>query len=295
MNIQKYKILLRAVDTGSFTKAASQLNYTPSGITHMMNSIEEELGFTILKRSPKGVSLTKEGEKILPIVREIVKWEENLSQTTAEIRGAHYGTLALGSYSSIAAQWLPGIIKDFKKDYPNIRIKIMEGVWQEVAENLDRNVVDLGFMSYQEHTRYEWILLKEDPMLAILPPGHKRAGDASYPLCACMEEEIIMPASGHDFDVEQLFKKEHLKPEMSYETIENYSALSMIEKGIGMSIMNELITLGRTANVVKLPLDPPRSIYMGVACTDFAKLSPVGKIFMEYVLKTFPDRPDIAV
>lgn len=294
MNIQKYRILLRAVDTGSFTKAAAELNYTPSGVTHMMNSIEEELGFTILKRSPKGVSLTREGEKIIPIVREIVKQEENLAQTTAEICGAHYGTLTLGSYSSIAAQWLPGIIKDFKKDYPNIRIKIMEGVWQEVAENLDGNVVDLGFMSYQEHTRYEWILLKEDPMLAILPPGHKRAGDASYPLRACMEEEIIMPASGHDFDVEQLLKKEHLKPEMSYETIENYSALSMIEKGIGMSIMNELITLGRTADVVKLPLDPPRSIYMGVACTDFAKLSPVGKIFLEYVLKAFPDRPDAA-
>lgn len=294
MNIQKYRILLRAVDTGSFTKAAAELNYTPSGVTHMMNSIEEELGFTILKRSPKGVSLTREGEKIISIVREIVKQEENLAQTTAEICGAHYGTLTLGSYSSIAAQWLPGIIKDFKKDYPNIRIKIMEGVWQEVAENLDGNVVDLGFMSYQEHTRYEWILLKEDPMLAILPPGHKRAGDASYPLRACMEEEIIMPASGHDFDVEQLLKKEHLKPEMSYETIENYSALSMIEKGIGMSIMNELITLGRTADVVKLPLDPPRSIYMGVACTDFAKLSPVGKIFLEYVLKAFPDRPDAA-
>lgn len=289
MNIQKYKILLRAADTGSFTKAAAELNYTPSGVTHMMNSIEAELGFPILKRSPKGVSLTREGEKILPIVREIVKWEENLSQTTAEIRGAHYGTLVLGSYSSIAAQWLPGIIKTFKKDYPGIRIKIMEGVWQEVAENLDRNVVDLGFMSYQEHTRYEWILLKEDPMLAILPPNHKRAGDASYPLKACMEEEIIMPASGHDFDVEQLFQKEHLKPEMSYETIENYSALSMIEKGIGMSIMNELITLGRTADVVKLPLDPPRSICMGVACMDFHKLSPAARIFLEYVLKAFPD------
>ena len=125
MNIQKYKILLRAADTGSFTKAAAELNYTPSGVTHMMNSIEAELGFPILKRSPKGVSLTREGEKILPIVREIVKWEENLSQTTAEIRGAHYGTLVLGSYSSIAAQWLPGIIKAFKKDYPGIRIKIM--------------------------------------------------------------------------------------------------------------------------------------------------------------------------
>lgn len=289
MNIQKYKILLRAVDTGSFTKAAAELNYTPSGVTHMMNSIEEELGFPLLKRSPRGVCPTKEGEKILPIIREIVKWEENLVQTTAEIRGAHYGTLVLASYSSIASRWLPGIIRDFKKDYPNIRIKIMEGVWQEVAENLDRNMADLGFMSYQENTKYEWILLQEDPMLAILPLTHKRAKDASYPLSACLEEEIIMPASGHDFDVEQLFKKEHLKPEMSYETIENYSALSMIEKGIGMSIMNELITLGRTADVVKIPLDPPCSIHMGVACTDFTKLSPAARIFLEYVLKAFPD------
>ncbi|MCR4805723.1 MAG: LysR family transcriptional regulator, partial [Clostridia bacterium] len=48
MDTEKCKVLLKAVDLGSFTKAAEELGYTPSGVTHMMNALEEDLGVTLL-------------------------------------------------------------------------------------------------------------------------------------------------------------------------------------------------------------------------------------------------------
>ena len=66
MNIDKYRMLLEAVDTGSLSKAAEKFDYTPSGMVHIVNSLEQEFSFPILQRSNKGVSLTAEGSVSCP-------------------------------------------------------------------------------------------------------------------------------------------------------------------------------------------------------------------------------------
>ena len=78
MNVSKYKALLTAVDTGSFSSAARELGYTQSGLTHMMNSLEEELGVSILQRGYYGIKLTQAGERILPYIRSLVMSEDAL-------------------------------------------------------------------------------------------------------------------------------------------------------------------------------------------------------------------------
>ena len=78
MNISKYKVLLAAVDMGSFSAAASSLGYTQSGMTHMMNALEEEIGFPLLQRGYYGIKLTPLGERIIPRIRELVNCEEAL-------------------------------------------------------------------------------------------------------------------------------------------------------------------------------------------------------------------------
>ena len=65
MDTEKCKVLLRAVDTGSFTAAAEELGYTPSGVTHMMNALEEDLGIVLLRRSRSGVTLTEAGKELI--------------------------------------------------------------------------------------------------------------------------------------------------------------------------------------------------------------------------------------
>ena len=70
---KKLEALLMAVDLGSFTKAAEVMGYTQSGLTHMMNSLEREVGFTLLERGRGGVRLTKEGERVAPAIREFLQ------------------------------------------------------------------------------------------------------------------------------------------------------------------------------------------------------------------------------
>ena len=86
MSIKKYEVLLRVVELGSLTKAAEASGCSQSAVSHILNDLEEEFGFTILKRSRGGVQLTENGAKILPSIRGILNYNEQLSQTVAELQ-----------------------------------------------------------------------------------------------------------------------------------------------------------------------------------------------------------------
>lgn len=171
--------------------------------------------------------------------------------------------MTIAAYSSIATHWLPAVIRVFQQDYPHVSIRLMEGIWQEVSGWLDDRTADIGFFSYQEGMPYEWIPLAEDPMLALLPQGHPLADASAYPLKDCEKDDFIMPALGCDDDVEALFRHYGIVPKIRFTTMENFSAMSMVEQGLGISIMNQLITEGHICNVVKLPLGSARPNHQG--------------------------------
>lgn len=285
METARCRAFLAAAETGSFSRAAEVLRYTPSGVNQLVSALEKEVGFSLFSRSTKGVALTANGQLLLPVIREILHQEDRLFELSAQMNGLLIGTVTIAAYSSIATHWLPAVIRAFQQDYPHVEIKLMEGIWQEVSQWLEERTADIGFLSYQENMPFEWIPLAEDPMLALLPPDHPLAGEAAYPLINCQEDPFIMPALGCDDDVEALFRRNGIKPRIHFTTLESFSAMSMVEQGLGICVMNRLITEKYICNVVKLPLDPPAQITMGVALHSKVDVSPAVKMFLKYAVR----------
>lgn len=285
METARCRAVLAAAETGSFSRAAEVLRYTPSGVNQLVTAFENELGFSVFRRSTKGVSLTENGQLLLPTVREFLRQEDRLFELATEINGLLIGSVTIAAYSSIATHWLPAVIRVFQQDYPHVSIRLMEGIWQEVSGWLDDRTADIGFFSYQEGMPYEWIPLAEDPMLALLPQGQPLADASAYPLKDCEKDDFIMPALGCDDDVEALFRHYGIVPKIRFTTMENFSAMSMVEQGLGISIMNQLITEGHICNVVKLPLAPPAQITMGAALHSRVDASPAVKMFLKYAVR----------
>lgn len=285
METARCRAFLAAAETGSFSKAAEALSYTPSGVNQLVTALEKELGFPVFRRNTKGVTLTENGEMLLPAVREFLRQEDRIFELSAEMNGLLIGSVTIAAYSSIATHWLPAVISAFQQDYPQIRIRLMEGIWQEVSKWLDDRAADIGFLSYQEGMPYEWIPLAEDPMLALLPKDHPLAGAEAYPLKECANDRFIMPALGCDDDVTALFAKNGIVPNVQFTTLESFSVMSMVEQGLGMSVMNQLITEKRICDVVKLPLDPPSQITLGIALHSKADISPAVRMFLKYAVR----------
>ena len=100
MDTRKYEVIIKAAECGNLTKAGESFGYTQSGVSHMIKGVEEEFGFRIFMRGRDGVSLTTEGERVLPFLREIAKWNESLGQTVSAINGLIRGQLRIGSFTS---------------------------------------------------------------------------------------------------------------------------------------------------------------------------------------------------
>ena len=292
METARCKAFLYSAETGSFSRAAEKLNYTPSGVSQLVSAMEEDMGFPLLHRSRKGVRLTESGEKLLPAVRNFLQQEARIYQIAGEIRGLSVGEITIGTYPSISAHWLPQVIRRFQEKYPQIKINLRAGIQQEIREWLDESRADLAFFSYIEPMPYDWFPLAEDEMLAILPKTHPLADADRYPLKYLEEDGFIRPALGRDVDVVHMLEKNRLEPNIVFSTVENYAVLSMIENGLGMSVMNRLITRKWDCDVAMLPLDPPEKLTLGIAVPDWDQAPPAVRRFVELAVKMLSQAED---
>ncbi|MFQ8767580.1 MAG: LysR family transcriptional regulator [Oscillospiraceae bacterium] len=85
MDSKKLEILMTAIDLGSFSKASEVVGYTQSGLTHMVDSLERDIGLTLVRRDHNGITLTKEGETLIPSIREFLRANAKLENQIAAI------------------------------------------------------------------------------------------------------------------------------------------------------------------------------------------------------------------
>ena len=111
METAKIAALLAAAELGSISKAAENLGYTQSGVTHIVNSLEEEAGFPLLMRGNRGVRLTAEGERLAPLMRELVQTADRLEQELALTRGATPASPS-SCWRATAPRWRSGSAPD---------------------------------------------------------------------------------------------------------------------------------------------------------------------------------------
>lgn len=293
MNLLKAEIFIHAVDSGSLTRTAEVYGYTPSGISHMMSSFEDEVGFPLLQRSKTGVIPTPNAQRILPLLRTLIQHSEKFKETVCEINGLACGSLRIAAYSSIASQWLPQVISRYHKQFPQIRLHLFEGVWQEVEAYMQEQRADVGLYSYRPQITHQWIPLRSDRMIVAVPYEHPLAKLDSVQIEELKGESIIMPAYGEDVDVLDLLARHKLDLPFAFNTLENYSAMGMVEEGLGLMIANELITKGRTNHFKILPILPESDITLGIAVSPNSLQTPVVKHFVDICVEMLRD-PEFA-
>ena len=266
MERKKLEALLMAVDLGSFTKAAEVLGYTQSGLTHMMNSLEKEVGFTLLERGRSGVRLTEEGERIAPAVREFLQANARLDSVIEQVSSSRTEIIRVSAYASIAMHWLPGIIQRFREECPDVDVDIRMADHVDVPyELLAQGKMDAILVSPQDEGQYEWVHLADDPMFAVLPKDFDTQGMTAFPLAAFEARDFIMPSQGFDKDIMRIFNRIGVKPHILPTWVDDPTVISMVSHGLGVSMMTELTVRGRTDGVKLLPVEPASSRELGLA------------------------------
>ena len=290
MESKKLEALLMAVDLGSFTKAAEVLGYTQSGLTHMMNSLEREIGFPLLDRGRHGVRLTEEGERIAPAIREFLQANANLDNMIAQVSTTRNETIRVAAYASIAMHWLPTIIQQFRTECPNVDVDIrMADNVEAPYELLSQGKMDIVFASRQELGAYDWVHLRDDPMFAVLPKDYDLGGRERFSLSEFEGREFIIPWQGFDKDIMRILNREGVRPDIRPTAVDDATVVSMVEHGLGISMMTDLTLRGRTERVKVVPVVPFASRELGLAVRSVSDAAPSLRRFIACVQRMVPD------
>ncbi len=286
MDSKKLEALAVAAEQGSFTRAAQLLGYTQSGLTHMMNSLEREIGFPVLVRDRRGVHLTPAGQRILPMVQQCLAANQVLAREIAMINSHQEDTIRVGSYASIAMHWLPELIEQFCRRHEGVRVDVQMGSVKEVYRWVQEGKVDMAFTSRQADSSLDWTPLKPDPLLVILPRNFDTGGAASLDVRRLEGEEFLMPSLGFRRDIMRALERCGVTPVIRDTQVSDTVIISMVEHGLGVSILSRLVLKGRSDDVLALPLDPPAVRELGIATLPKKDLRPLVKRFISFTAET---------
>lgn len=284
MSITKYQIFLKTAACGSFSKAAEALNFTQSGISHAVNSLENELGVTLLSRNRGGVVLTADGRAVLPKIEKLCAAHHAMMQTVESLKGMDSGLVKIATFSSVSSQWLPRILKSFGLLYPNIEFEVVAGDFYDQIENwIFTGVVDCGFLRLPSARHLQSYPLQREELQVIVPCDHPYADADPFPLSQLATEPFIRLEEGEDYEINAAFDKMGIRPHVKYTAREDRTILAMVSEGLGISLLPGLMVRNSPSPIRTCPA--PQRFYrtIGIAVKDKKALSKSTRLFVDYV------------
>ena len=279
MDDYKIRVLLAAIRTGSFRKAALEMNCTQSAVTQAMNSLENELGCKVMQRNHNGIRLTPTGEELLPLFIEADASMTRLSERARQAVDGASAPLRIGAFSSISSTWLPKVLQEYHTLYPEVTFDIQVGT-NTLADWLLRGAVDLALGDAARCRAFRWMPLMDDSYFAVIPKSLAPESDsisqeelAAYPF-------VMAPMNALDSYL-SVCPANQLKVNCD----DDSTLLSMVAQGIGVTAVPKLCLQAPPENVRILGLTPPTKRVLGVALPN----SPIKEAvrFARYLCRKF--------
>ena len=147
VKLELYRVFKEVAETGNISVAAKNLYISQSAVSQSVKQLETALQARLFARSPRGVSLTSEGQMLYQYVRSalglLATGEDKLSQAQQLL----LGTLVIGASDTVTSQFLVPYLDEFHRLHPGIRLKIVSGRSAKVLSLLKSGVVDIAFAS----------------------------------------------------------------------------------------------------------------------------------------------------
>ena len=274
------------VEVGSFTRAANKLGYAQSSVSAQIQALETELEIPLFDRLGKNIILTDAGQRLLPYAHEITKMH-NFAKEAIRLDNAFSGTLTIGAPESLAAFRLPGIIRDYKSLYPEVKIILKPSVCWELHNHIRSGELDLAFWLQPETEDGDLHIetLVHEKMALIAPPGH--------PLVPCghvepahLKDEIILhtePGCTYRTLFEQHLNSHGIFPNPDLEFWSIEAIKNCVMSGLGLSFL-PLITVQNELREGKLMLlawdDKPQRLATQIAYHKKKWISPTLREFL---------------
>lgn len=285
MSLSQYKAYLACIENGSLTRAAEELGYTQSGVTHLLNALEDTCNLKLLVRDKKKAYPTADGEVLIPYFQEIVEAYDRLESRLNEIHRLDAGLIRLACFTSVSVQWLPGIIADYTAAHPGVELKLYHGTSHENAEWIRAGKVDCAFVTMAEQFEFPVFKLHADPMVAIMPKSHPLAKEQAVRVEDLVQYpyiEILDDIAYETGDAQNIFLSHGVKPKVRFSESNDYAVVAMVEKGLGVSLLPQMLVRKTSRDLAIRPLASGEERVIGLAVRSEERMPPSTAAFIQY-------------
>lgn len=289
MTLAQLRVLATIVEVGGFSAAAARLALTQSGVSHAVAILEVELGVRLLRRQRGGPVPTAIGERVLAHAREMLRRDEEIRQEVAAVTGQTGGKVLVGAPPSVAARLLPQMLDVLRPRLPKLEVVLFEGNDSEVEHWLRSRVIDVAILP-MPLSDLETVDLAVDEMLFVMPERHSAARRQLVRLREVVADPFIMPKSGCEALIRELYRRQGLEPRVRYEASDVDTVIDMVQEGLGVTLVPELALPPRLPRLHLVRLEPRASRRLGLAVTALSRCPPSVAMFAHEALSSVPLR-----
>lgn len=291
VKLELYRVFQEVARMGNISAAAQNLFISQSAVSQSVKQLEEQLQVRLFSRSTRGVSLTSEGKLLLEYVSHALGLLQSGEEKIAASRQLLTGELIIGASDTVTKTYLLSRLEAFHKDYPDIRIRILNGTTSMVLDYLHAGQVDIAFASEApDETVYSVRHCVDTHTIFVAAPDYLEF-DKVY----TMEEIAALPlillerkASSRVY-VERYFQEHGVQIHPEIELGSHNLLISLARIGLGVACVTEEFSLSGLSRGVIVPLKtdfeiPPRAVTM---CT-LQGVTPTsaGNRFMDFITET---------
>ncbi|WP_206999923.1 LysR family transcriptional regulator [Trinickia mobilis] len=249
-------ILLRAfvtvARTGNLTRAAAQLHLTQPAVSLQIKNLQEALGVALFSRTSHGLSLTRDGQALLPHAERALAAAGDVERAAATLRQEVRGRLRIGTILDPAFLRLGGFLRQLVETYPQIETALRHGMSGWVLDQIRSRELDVGYYigdpaedDPREHDLFRAATLIRFQYRVLAPAGWKdrvsRARD--WRALAALPWIWTPPASAHHRLLSRRFAEAGVTPVKVAEVDQEPSMLDLVKSGVGLTLARDSIAI----------------------------------------------------
>ena len=243
-DMRRLALLVEVVEEGSITAAAELMMYTPSAVSQQLRKLEQEVGQPLLNRRSRGVVPTEAGQVLADHARRIVRQMHAAQSDLDQIAGLKRGSLAIGTFPTLAGSFLPTVIRVFKKRYPAIGLSVRSARFDELVADLESGVTGLCLLwdypwnPFHDETVRVTEVFRESTVI-LVARGHRLAEQEQVTMEELRHESWIVRAEAHPV-VEVLQRSAHdagFEPTIGFLANDYQEAQAMVSVGMGVAMV----------------------------------------------------------
>lgn len=243
MELRQLRHFLAVAETRNFSRAAERLHIAQPALSISIRKLEEEVGARLFDRGTRDTLLTEAGQMALASARSALAHVDEIGRLAAAVSKGEAGLLRIAFVGGASYRVLPTHLPEFRRRYPAVRLDLLESTSIEIVDNVRSGLIDLGIVRHplMDATGLATRVVEDDPLVAVVPRGHRLAAKSRLRLQDLAEEPFIQFSKARAPSVNAIIalacRRSGFEPRVAQEALQIQTIISLVESGLGVALV----------------------------------------------------------